>query len=58
MRKHYLQVTEEHFKQVARISTSNNKEAEGDVQNAAQQSAESCHTASHTVGEPVKFDSE
>jgi len=51
-RKHYLQVTEEHFERAAGISTGNGEAA----QNAAQQNAEPCCTVSHTVGEPAKFD--
>jgi integrase len=53
-RKHYLQVTEEHFERAAGISTSNGEAA----QNAAQQNAEPCCTVSHTVGEPAKFNTE
>ena len=57
-RKHYLQVTEEHFERAAGISTSNNEGPDNDVQNAAQQNAEPCCTASHTGGEPAKFNTE
>ena len=36
----------------------NNEGSESDVQNAAQQNAEPCCTASHTGGEPAKFNTE
>ena len=51
-------MTEEHFERAAGISTGNNEGPENDVQNSTQQNAESCCTASHTVGEPAKFDTE
>jgi hypothetical protein len=47
-------VTEEHFERAAGISTGNGEA----VQNAAQQNAEPCCTASHTVGESAKFNTE
>ncbi len=51
-RKHYLQVTEEHFQQAAGIASGKGETA----QNAAQQDAELSRTMSRTVGEPAKFD--
>lgn len=53
-RKHYLQVTEEHFERAAGIFK-RNVEA---TQNPTQQNAETCSTVSHTVSEPAKFNSE
>ena len=50
-RKHYLQVTEEHFQRAAGISGENVEAA----QNAAQQSTELSRTVSHTVSESAKF---
>ena len=51
-REHYLQITEEHFEQAARISFEDGKAA----QNTAQQMlAEPCMT-SHPVSESAKFD--
>ena len=57
-RKHYLQVTEGHFERAAGISTNNNEGSENDVQNATQQNAEPCCTASQIVGKPAKFNTE
>jgi integrase len=53
-RKHYLQVTEEHFELAAGISKGDRKAA----QNTAQQNAALPCTAPHTIGEPAKFNSE
>ena len=50
-RKHYLQVTEEHFERAAGVLVGSGEAA----QNAAQQRAALACTASHTVGEPAKF---
>lgn len=57
-RKHYLQVTEEHFERATGITASNNGGPENDVQNAAQQNAELSCTASHAIDESAKFDEE
>ena len=54
-RKHYLQIAEGHFERAAGIVNNNNEGKEKAAQNPTQQNAESCCTASHTVGEPVKF---
>jgi len=51
-------VTEKHFERAAGISTGNNEGPDNDVQNTAQQNAEPCCTASHTGGEPAKFNTE
>jgi len=52
-RKHYLQVTEEHFEQAATPAPAG---TEKDVQNAAQQAHELCRTASHALRESAKFE--
>ena len=51
-REHYLQVTDEHFEQAAKISTGNTKAA----QNQAQQAHAQPCIAPHTVGESAKCD--
>jgi len=56
-RKHYLQVTEEHFERAAGISLGNEEAGTNEAaQNAAQQNAALPCKASHTVGQPAKFD--
>jgi integrase len=57
-RKHYLQVTEEHFERAAGIVASDNDGPENDVQNATQQNAKLCSNASQIVCEPAKFNTE
>jgi len=52
-REHYLQVTDEHFERAATPAPTG---AEKGVQNAAQQAHELSRTASHTVGEPAKYE--
>ncbi|MHC4743737.1 MAG: tyrosine-type recombinase/integrase, partial [Planctomycetota bacterium] len=50
-RKHYLQVTDEHFQEAARITDTSEA-----AQNAAQQDAELPCIVSHPVKESAKFD--